>query len=128
MLDGTSTSMTQAMQNSVSCVNAPNLANSAGSRATSTGSSPLQHLTFPVKLHAMLSEIEQTGVHSHILTWRPHGRLFVVKDRQRLIKEVLPWYVQQVLLFCRDCILTFRLLSFWVLYALLALFSVGSSG
>jgi hypothetical protein len=72
-------------------------ASSAGSHITTICASPLQHATFPVKLHAMLTEIEQTGLHSHIVTWRPHGRLFVVNDRQRLIQEVLPWYVQAAL-------------------------------
>ncbi|CAB9499087.1 shock factor protein 4 [Seminavis robusta] len=50
----------------------------------------LQLASFPVKLHAMLSSIDLTGSHVDIVTWRPHGRLFVVKDRNRFINEVIP--------------------------------------
>jgi HSF-type DNA-binding len=57
----------------------------------------LEHVPFPIKLHLMLSEIDRTSIHSDIVSWRPHGKLFVVHDRQRFIKEVLPWYVVQVL-------------------------------
>jgi hypothetical protein len=49
--------------------------------------------TFPVRLHAMLTEIEQTGLHSHIVAWHSHGRLFSVEDRESFIQKVLPWYV-----------------------------------
>ena len=35
---------------------------------------------FPVKLHYMLSELEADN-QSHIVSWAPHGRCFVVHDQ-----------------------------------------------
>ncbi|CAB9525358.1 shock factor protein [Seminavis robusta] len=53
----------------------------------------LQNASFPIRLHAMLSSINLTGRHVDIVTWRPHGRLFMVNDRDRFINEVLPsWF------------------------------------
>lgn len=36
---------------------------------------------FPVKLHYMLSELEQDGL-DHIVSWQPHGRCFVVHKQE----------------------------------------------
>ena len=44
---------------------------------------------FPVKLHYMLSELEQDGLGS-IVSWMPHGRCFVVHDQAEFVKKILP--------------------------------------
>ena len=44
---------------------------------------PIAHASdrnFPVKLHYMLSELEEDG-QDHIVSWAPHGRCFVVHDQ-----------------------------------------------
>ena len=64
----------------------------------STCPGPSLHLmtsqtTFPVRLHAMLSEVECDPVLSKMVSWRPHGRLFVVEDRKGFMTRILPRYV-----------------------------------
>ena len=44
--------------------------------------------SFPVRLHYCLEEMERVGL-SHIISWQPHGRCFVVHNKERFIKEVL---------------------------------------
>jgi HSF-type DNA-binding len=44
---------------------------------------------FPVKLHYILSELERDGL-SHIVSWQPHGRCFVVRDQKEFVERVLP--------------------------------------
>ena len=39
---------------------------------------------FPLKLHAMLEAVEQEGL-SHIVSWQPHGRCFVVRDAKAFV-------------------------------------------
>jgi hypothetical protein len=43
---------------------------------------------FPVRLHYCLNDMERDGL-SHIVSWQPHGRCFVVHNKERFIKEVL---------------------------------------
>ena len=43
---------------------------------------------FPVKLHYVLSEMENDGL-QHIASWQPHGRSFVVHDQEEFVKKVL---------------------------------------
>jgi len=47
---------------------------------------------FPVKLHYVLSEMNNDGL-DHIMSWQPHGRCFTVRNRQLLEQMVLPLYV-----------------------------------
>ena len=44
---------------------------------------------FPVKLHYMLQELEQDGL-SHIVSWQPHGRCFVVHKQAEFVQKILP--------------------------------------
>jgi hypothetical protein len=44
---------------------------------------------FPVKLHYMLSELENDGVDG-IVSWQPHGRCFLVHKQQQFVEKVLP--------------------------------------
>ena len=46
-------------------------------------------LTFPVKLHYMLSEIEADGL-AHIVSWQPHGRCILVHKQEEFVKRILP--------------------------------------
>ena len=44
---------------------------------------------FPVKLHFMLNELEADGL-SHIVSWQPHGRCFLVHKQDAFVKQILP--------------------------------------
>lgn len=44
---------------------------------------------FPVKLHYMLTELENDGM-DDIVSWQPHGRCFLVHKQQRFVEQVLP--------------------------------------
>ena len=48
--------------------------------------------TFPLRLHHMLSQIEMGGL-SHIVSWQPHGRCFIVHQQEDFVNQVLPMYV-----------------------------------
>jgi len=45
---------------------------------------------FPYKVHDMLNDNR-----SDIISWSPHGRSFVILDRERLVQEVLPYHCNQ---------------------------------
>jgi len=49
---------------------------------------------FPCVLHQMLGEIEEIGL-SHIISWSPHGRAFVVNDVEGFVTQVMPRYFKQ---------------------------------
>ncbi|CAB9499082.1 shock factor protein [Seminavis robusta] len=49
---------------------------------------------FPVQLHWMLEQTEKNGF-PHVVSWAPHGRSFVVHQRDQFVKEVLPVYFNQ---------------------------------
>jgi HSF-type DNA-binding len=49
---------------------------------------------FPLQLHVMLSNAHAGG-YNDVCSWQPHGRAFLVKDRQRFVGEVLPIYFRQ---------------------------------
>jgi len=49
---------------------------------------------FPTKLHIMLSKVEENGL-SHIVSWQPHGRCFVVHKPKEFVSEVMPEYFRQ---------------------------------
>ena len=50
-----------------------------------------KRVSFPLKLHRVLSEIEADGL-SDIIGWQPHGRAFMVHDADRFRSEILPRY------------------------------------
>eukprot|EP00586_Coscinodiscus_wailesii_P014924 CAMPEP_0172503262 /NCGR_PEP_ID=MMETSP1066-20121228/167676_1 /TAXON_ID=671091 /ORGANISM="Coscinodiscus wailesii, Strain CCMP2513" /LENGTH=493 /DNA_ID=CAMNT_0013278929 /DNA_START=57 /DNA_END=1538 /DNA_ORIENTATION=+ len=49
---------------------------------------------FPLKLHTLLDQLEQDGLTS-IMSWQPHGRAFVIRDKIRFTKEIMPKYFKQ---------------------------------
>lgn len=51
-------------------------------------------IPFPLKLHQMLDEVENAGLTS-IVSWRSHGRAFMVHKRVDFVECVLPVYFQQ---------------------------------
>jgi hypothetical protein len=44
---------------------------------------------FPVKLHYILADLEKDGK-ENVLGWQPHGRCFAIRDKIRIVKEILP--------------------------------------
>ena len=50
-----------------------------------------KRVSFPLKLHRALSEIEADGL-SDVVGWQPHGRAFTVHDTDRFRSEILPRY------------------------------------
>jgi hypothetical protein len=59
---------------------------------TSGGNSVDQ--SFPVRLHYMLNETEKDGL-SHVVSWQPHGRCFVVHDQKLFTELILGNYFRQ---------------------------------
>jgi HSF-type DNA-binding len=47
---------------------------------------------FPVKLHYVLHEFEDDGL-SHIVSWAPHGRSFIVHKHELFVETILCRYV-----------------------------------
>jgi len=45
--------------------------------------------TFPLRLHHMLSQVEMDGL-SHIVSWQPHGRCFLVHRQDEFVNHILP--------------------------------------
>lgn len=45
-------------------------------------------IPFPLKLHAMLDQIEHDGLAS-VISWQPHGRCFVVHDQKKFVDSVM---------------------------------------
>jgi HSF-type DNA-binding len=58
-----------------------------------TDNLPLQVTVFPNQLHYVLAELERND-QSHIASWQPHGRSFMVRDREAFVKTILPTYVE----------------------------------
>jgi HSF-type DNA-binding len=59
---------------------------------------------FPAKLHYVLEQVEKDGGRD-VIAWRSHGRAFLVKDREKFVKDLLPKYVardEQHALLARD--------------------------
>jgi len=50
--------------------------------------------TFPFILHTMLSEVEDIGL-SKIVSWRPHGRAFLVHNVEAFVEHVMSLYFKQ---------------------------------
>jgi len=51
-------------------------------------------IPFPLRLHQMLDDVENAGL-MHIVSWRSHGRAFIVHNREEFVDRVLPVYFQQ---------------------------------
>ena len=49
---------------------------------------PVEDL-FPAKLYHMLDEVETMGL-SAAVSWQPHGRAFMIHNRQLFMAEVVP--------------------------------------
>jgi len=49
---------------------------------------------FPALLHAMLTRAEGDG-YQNICSWHSHGRSFLVHNRQKFVKEVMPKFFRQ---------------------------------
>ena len=49
---------------------------------------------FPRLLHTMLSKSEEGG-YNDIASWQPHGKSFLIHDRKRFVREVMPKYFKQ---------------------------------
>jgi hypothetical protein len=47
---------------------------------------------FASKLHQVLDQVEQDGL-SHVISWQPHGRCFVIHKPKEFVEEVMPRYV-----------------------------------
>ena len=44
---------------------------------------------FPTKLHAVLGQVERDGL-SHVLSWQPHGRCFLIHSPKLFVDYVMP--------------------------------------
>lgn len=51
--------------------------------------------TFPLKLHRMLTKIEETEGNEHIVSWQPHGRCFHVHEINEFVQTVMPRFFSQ---------------------------------
>jgi hypothetical protein len=66
---------------------------SIGSLSVNSGSESLDSYTaagfaFPGRLYKMLRGAEAEG-HSHIVSWQPHGRCFVVHKPIEFVRDIL---------------------------------------
>jgi len=51
-------------------------------------------MSFPPKLHQMLSQTEDDGLTSTV-RWQPHGRCFIVCDQTQFTEQIMPTYFRQ---------------------------------
>lgn len=51
-------------------------------------------MPFPVRLHNMLSGVEAQGL-THIVSWQPHGRSFLVHKSREFTDHIMPQYFNQ---------------------------------
>jgi hypothetical protein len=51
-------------------------------------------IPFPIKLHAILDQIEQDG-YADVISWQPHGRCFVIHKPKEFADHVMPTYFKQ---------------------------------
>lgn len=49
---------------------------------------------FPFKLHTLLDQIESDG-HADVVSWQPHGRAFVIHQKQAFVECIMPKYFKQ---------------------------------
>ena len=50
--------------------------------------------SFPTKLHTILDQVEADGL-SHIISWQPHGRCFIIHKPKEFADYVMPRYFRQ---------------------------------
>lgn len=50
--------------------------------------------SFPMKMHGILDQVETDGL-SHIISWQPHGRCFVIRKPKEFANQVMPDYFRQ---------------------------------
>jgi hypothetical protein len=58
---------------------------------------------FPTQLHLLLSSAE-AEVYTEICSWLPHGRAFLIHDREKFVANVMPLYFRAVRLQPSECI------------------------
>lgn len=51
-------------------------------------------VAFPLKLHAVLDQVEADGL-ANVISWMPHGRCFVVHKPKEFVDHVMPKYFRQ---------------------------------
>ncbi|KAL7568576.1 hypothetical protein ACA910_002688 [Epithemia clementina (nom. ined.)] len=51
-------------------------------------------IAFPLKLHAILDQVEQDGL-GHVISWQPHGRCFAIHQPKIFVDSVMPKYFRQ---------------------------------
>lgn len=51
-------------------------------------------VSFPLKLHQVLEQVEVDG-HSHVVSWQPHGRCFVIHKPKEFTDHIMPHYFRQ---------------------------------
>lgn len=49
------------------------------------------HIPFPLVLHNLMEDAEIKGF-ANCISWRPHGRAFLIKDPKSLVEDILPSY------------------------------------
>ena len=47
---------------------------------------------FPTRLHLMLQSLTDSD-HGSVVSWQPHGRVFMIRDTDVFVDQVLPKYV-----------------------------------
>jgi hypothetical protein len=74
-------------------------------------------VSFPLKLHAVLDQVEADGL-AHIISWQAHGRCFVIHKPKEFVDHVMPNYFRQSKLtsFQRQLNLYVRRLCFQMLF------------
>lgn len=51
-------------------------------------------VAFPLKLHAILDQVEQDGL-GHVISWQPHGRCFSIHQPKYFVETLMPKYFRQ---------------------------------
>jgi hypothetical protein len=51
-------------------------------------------ISFPLKLHAVLDQVERDGL-AHVISWQAHGRCFVIHKPKEFVDHVMPCYFRQ---------------------------------
>jgi hypothetical protein len=66
-------------------------------------SKPVQKNSFPLKLHHLLelsdssiaADQEESTTTGESIAWLPHGRAFVIRNRQHFVEHVIPVHFKQ---------------------------------
>ncbi|CAB9516241.1 shock factor protein [Seminavis robusta] len=78
-------------------LNTPLIASTLVLEPSLSGQPPAQNPDqgFPVRLHYMLTDIQKEGIFTHIVSWQPHGRCFVVHDKKQFVEKILCLWFRQ---------------------------------